>query len=274
MTAHFHGARVLSLESRRQDEMRTLIESLGGVATVAPSLREVPLENDSTIAHFAQTLEAGAVHELVLMTGIGTRLLFKALEPHPKAFEHLAHVNLVLRSGKAIAVLRDRGLRGTLVSEPHTWREVQRHYEQIGPQPGRSVTIAEFGNDAPAEFVSALEALGLRVTTLPVYRWALPEDTAPLEAAIHGAISGDFDWLLLTSGVQLWHATHHAKTLGVDAEFHRALTAMRLASIGPTCSDAMHELALTPTIEASPHKMGNLVRVAAQHEAGLRTTNA
>ena len=35
--------RVLSLESRRAAEMAILIEKNGGVATVAPSMREVPL---------------------------------------------------------------------------------------------------------------------------------------------------------------------------------------------------------------------------------------
>ena len=42
----FDGLRVLSLESRRGAEMGRLIETYGGEAVVAPSMREVPLESN------------------------------------------------------------------------------------------------------------------------------------------------------------------------------------------------------------------------------------
>ena len=40
----FDGLRVLSLESRRAAEIEKLIRARGGVPFVAPSMREVPLE--------------------------------------------------------------------------------------------------------------------------------------------------------------------------------------------------------------------------------------
>jgi len=40
----FGGLCVLALESRRAREIAKLIENLDGVPTVAPSVREVPLE--------------------------------------------------------------------------------------------------------------------------------------------------------------------------------------------------------------------------------------
>ena len=40
----FNGARVLSLESRRADEMATLIRKQGGEPFVAPSMREIELD--------------------------------------------------------------------------------------------------------------------------------------------------------------------------------------------------------------------------------------
>jgi uroporphyrinogen-III synthase len=260
-TANFNGATVLALESRRASDMQTLIESFGGLATVAPSIREVPLEHNAELLELSDALLQNAITDLVCMTGVGTKFLLRQLSP--EAIVALKNVNLVLRSNKAVAVLREHDLTGTLVSEPHTWHEVLEYYQAIGNLEQRQVWIAEFGEDTPKAFVTALEKLGARVHLLPVYRWALPEDTAPLERAVRGVIAGKFEWLLLTSGVQLWHAVDFARTLGLVTDFKSALEQVRIASIGPACDEAILELGFKPTVQAQPHKMGVLVRVAA-----------
>jgi uroporphyrinogen-III synthase len=259
--ANFNGARVLSLESRRAPDMQTLIESFGGIATVAPSIREVPLEANTELLEFDQALRDSAVSDLVCMTGVGTKILLRQLTP--EALMALKTVRLVLRSNKAVTVLREYELTGTLVSEPHTWHEVLEYYQSIGKLEGRNIWIAEFGDTAPEAFVQSLGRLGANVFLIPVYRWALPENTAPLEKAIREAIQNEFDWLLLTSGVQLWHAVDYARGLGVETEFRTALTKLKIASIGPACDEAIFELGFTPTVSAVPHKMGVLVRTAA-----------
>jgi uroporphyrinogen-III synthase len=259
--ANFYGAKVLALESRRASDMQTLIESFGGLATVAPSIREVPLETNPELLEFSQALTQQTVTDLVCMTGVGTKFLLRQLPP--EALVTLQNVNLVLRSNKAMTVLREHQLTATLVSEPHTWHEVLEYYKNIGNLEQRKVWIAEFGEDTPKEFVTALKKLGASVHLLPVYRWALPEDTAPLEQAVHGVIAGEFEWLLLTSGVQLWHAIDFARTLGLVTAFKTALEKIRIASIGPACDEAILELGFKPTVQAQPHKMGVLVRVAA-----------
>lgn len=261
VSANFNGATVLALESRRASDMQTLIESFGGLAVVAPSIREIPLEHNAELLELSSALMQQNITDLVCMTGVGTKFLLRQLSP--EAVTALKNVNLVLRSNKAVAVLREYDLTGTLVSEPHTWHEVLEYYKNIGNLENRKVWIAEFGEDTPKEFVTALEKLGARVHLLPVYRWALPEDTAPLEQAVRDVIAGKFQWLLLTSGVQLWHAVDFARTLGLITAFKTALEKLRIASIGPACDEAILELGFKPTVQAQPHKMGVLVRVAA-----------
>ena len=51
--------RVCSFESRRRDEMARLIEKQGGVPTLAPAMREVPLEDNLAAYDFADRLLAG-----------------------------------------------------------------------------------------------------------------------------------------------------------------------------------------------------------------------
>ena len=67
------GLRVLSLESRRAAEMAELIRKQGGVPLVAPSMREVPLEDNHEAFRFAERLFAGEFEMAILLTGVGTR---------------------------------------------------------------------------------------------------------------------------------------------------------------------------------------------------------
>src|SRR5579863_9756671 len=75
----FDGLRVLALESRRAEEMATLIRKQGGEPFVAPSMREVPLDRHEEAFAFADRVLHGDFDCVILLTGVGTRLLWKAL---------------------------------------------------------------------------------------------------------------------------------------------------------------------------------------------------
>src|ERR1035441_7385330 len=75
----FRGLRVLSLESRRAAEMEQLIRKQDGEPFVAPSVREIPLEENSAAFAFAERLFAGAFDMVILLTGVGTRQLNRLL---------------------------------------------------------------------------------------------------------------------------------------------------------------------------------------------------
>src|SRR5215475_6773805 len=76
----FAGLRVLSLESRRATEMAKLIETYGGVAIVAPSMREVPLETNTEAQAFTRNLLNNEFDSVILLTGVGTRALTRVAE--------------------------------------------------------------------------------------------------------------------------------------------------------------------------------------------------
>jgi uroporphyrinogen-III synthase len=50
--------------------------------------------------------------------------------------------------------------------------------------------------------------------------------------------------------------------MGVADEMLLAMKRLCIASIGPTCSDALREHGLQPNIEASPPRMGPMIRDA------------
>ena len=76
--ATFNGLRVLALESRHAKEIAKLIASYGGLATVAPAVREVSLDSHQPL-DFAKNLLAGKFDLVIFLTGAGARALFTAV---------------------------------------------------------------------------------------------------------------------------------------------------------------------------------------------------
>src|SRR5437868_1421487 len=124
----FAGMRVLSLESRRANEMAQLIRNQQGDSFVAPSMREAPLEHNESVFAFAERLFQGDFDLMIFMTGVGTRALDKALAtryPAERFANALRALTTVVRGPKPAAALRELNVPlGVQVPEPNTWREV------------------------------------------------------------------------------------------------------------------------------------------------------
>jgi hypothetical protein len=71
--------RVVSLESRRSDEMVRMLERYGFAPIAAPSMREVPLDDQVEALAFGDVLLAGQCDVLVLLTGVGFRSMLDVL---------------------------------------------------------------------------------------------------------------------------------------------------------------------------------------------------
>ncbi|MDZ4799219.1 MAG: uroporphyrinogen-III synthase [Bryobacteraceae bacterium] len=267
----FAGRRVLALESRRAAETAELIRRNGGDPFVAPSMSEVPLEANQDAFLFAERLFAGEFDMMILLTGVGTRYLAKVLATRypAEAFpDALRKLTIVARGPKPVAALREMGLAATIVApEPNTWREVLAVTEG---RPEKRIAVQLYGKAHP-ELVKALEGRGAAVATVPVYAWAMPDDTAPLVEAAKGLAAGHYDVVLITSSHQIVHLMEVARDLGIEAAAHSGLKKAIIASIGPTTSEMLHEFGFEPSMEPSHPKLGLLVKEAAEY-AGSRTS--
>jgi uroporphyrinogen-III synthase len=271
----FAGLRVLSLESRRGPEMAKLIAAHGGVATVAASMREIPLETNTEALAFARNLAAGAFDMVIFLTGVGTRALSRVAEtiyPLSKFVEELRKVSIVARGPKPVAVLREWNVPIAAVAPvPNTWRELLRALDEIAavsPLQGRRVAVQEYGVPNP-ELLAGLTERGAQVTSVPVYEWALPEDTAPLRSAIAAIARNEMDVILFTTATQADHLLQIAAEMKQEEALRRALSRMLVASIGPTTSERLREVGIAPDIEPTHPKMGYLVMETAQRSAEM-----
>jgi uroporphyrinogen-III synthase len=131
MSIDFKGRRVVSFASRRAEEISDLIKKSGGKPIIAPSLREIPLENNTEAMEFARLLLAGWVDTLILTTGVGTRLLVKAVatEYDSREFlEALKAVDIVALGPKPLAAMKELGLSSVLsIPEPFTVEGIALH---------------------------------------------------------------------------------------------------------------------------------------------------
>jgi uroporphyrinogen-III synthase len=266
------GLRIISFESRRAKEMAELIRRHGGEPTVAPSMREVPLSENGAPRELFQEIEAGQIDRVILLTGVGTRTMVDAAAIHysrERIVALLGSVTLLARGPKPVAALKELGLQPALTApEPNTWKEVLAVLDSNLELKGKRVAVQEYGI-TNQELVSSLEARGAKIARVPVYRWALPNDIAPLKAAIREIKSDKADIVIFTSATQVENVFQVAQQDGSVADLPQALARTLLVSIGPVCSEAIARVGLKPDFEPEHPKMGFMIGELAQHGRDL-----
>ncbi len=262
-TVGFNGLTVAAFESRMAAEITRLIERHGGNPLVTPSLREIPLDDNSAALKFGAQLTTERVDMFILLTGVGTTALFGLLKtryPWSSILEALKQTALVARGPKPVAALKAFGLQPTLtVPEPNTWVDLISMLDVYRPVKGLRIAVQEYGASNP-DLLKALNQRGAEVLQVPIYRWALPEDLRPLRQALDEVIAGKVAVLLITNAAQVDHVMQVLKKDGKVEPFRAALKKIVVASIGPTASERLRQHEWPIDFEPSHPKMGTLVK--------------
>jgi uroporphyrinogen-III synthase len=253
--------------------MAELIRNYGGEPIEAPSMREVPLTDQREALAFGETLLAGDWDVLMLLTGVGTRMLLAALAtrwPKDDVVKALGRLTLVCRGPKPIAALKEVGLAPALaVPEPNTWRDLLSALDLKLPVAGKRVAIQEYGA-RNEELLAGLRQRGAHVTAVPVYGWALPEDIGPLRAAIDQLAAGEVEVALFTSANQVDNLFRVAAEMGRADALRDALRSRTVVvSIGPITTEALQGHGVEPDLHPEHPKMGHLLVVVARQAGDL-----
>src|SRR5262249_23096134 len=138
---------------------------------------------------------------MVCLTGVGVRALFglaAELGREDRLREVFDRALVVIRGPKPLAVLRELRLRvDRQAAVPNTTAEVIKELE---PETCQRVAVQLYGQPDP-ELTGWLEARGAEVLHIPVYRWELPQDRAPMIDLIDHLDRAD--GLTVTSSQQL-----------------------------------------------------------------------
>jgi len=226
-------------------------------------MREISLDENPAAFTFAEALFAGQVDVMVFMTGVGARTLLDVLQTRydrSRLFQAFERCSIIVRGPKPAAVLREWKLRiDHRAAEPNTWRELLALFAGQVPVTHQTVAVQEYGRPNE-EFYRQLQQRGARILPVPVYRWGLPDDMQSLLAAIRSTIAGEFDVLMFTSANQLTNVLQAAESQNLGDRWIAAAKSCIIASIGPTASEYLDAAGLRVDLEASPPKMGQLVR--------------
>jgi len=272
--ANFNGLRILSLEARRAMETAKLIRTYGGEPLVAPAMREISLDSQKPVLEFAEALIKGAFDLVIFTTGVGFKALVKTVSEHmnrEQFLDALRRVKVAARGPKSSSALREQQVPIAVVApEPFTWRALMAALEvKFGTSlSGMNIAVQEYGTSNP-ELLTALAERSISITRLPVYQWALPEDTQPLREAVIALAHGHVDVVLFMNAGQVMHLFMMAERMGYVESLHEGFRSTVVGSIGPSTTEGLSAYGVVPDYEPSQSKMGFLVKELAERSGEL-----
>ncbi|MET9296142.1 uroporphyrinogen-III synthase [Streptomyces sp. NPDC003077] len=247
--------------ARRRDELTALLTRRGARVVQAPALRLLPLEDDAELRRATERCLAAPLDYVVATTGIGWRGWLSAADGWGRgaALTAACRAAVVLTRGpKATGAVRAGGLQ-------EGWSPASESTDELlawlldRPLDGRRIAVQEHG--VPLEsFTAALRARGAEVVSVPVYRWAPPDDPAPLRRLAERTGRRQVHALTFTSAPAI---TAFLRAASEDGRHDDVLAALRAdvlsVSIGPLCARPLTDLGL-PVVWPSRGRLGAMVR--------------
>ncbi len=256
------GYTVAVTAARRREELGALLDRRGARVVYAPAIRIVPLADDAELVAATEAVLSAPVDLVVATTGVGFRGWLEAAAAWDLPLvEHLRSARVLARGPKARGAIRGGGLVDAWSPASESSAEVLEHLLSgaEGALAGRRVAVQLHGDPLP-EFVAALRATGAEVLTVPVYRWVLPEDVAPLRRLVGTVVARGVDAVTFTSAPAAASLLSVAAELGLRAELVAALRDGVLpAAVGPVTAGPL-EAAGVPTVQPERARLGALAR--------------
>jgi uroporphyrinogen-III synthase len=194
------GFTVAVTAERRRDELTTLLRRRGARVVNAPAITIVPLLDDTAL-HAATLACVGFAPDIVVATtGIGFRGWLEAAEGWgigDDLRKSLSGARLIARGAKPCGAIRAAGLSEQWSAPTESCEEILQQLLDQGVA-GRRIAVQLHGG-SQTDFVDALRAAGAAVVEVPVYRWTLPDDTAPVRRLVEMLLARQVDAVTFTS---------------------------------------------------------------------------
>ncbi|MGH3798000.1 MAG: uroporphyrinogen-III synthase [Pseudonocardiaceae bacterium] len=250
--------------ARRADELGALLVRRGAEVLHAPAIRLVPLADDTDLHAATEQLINHPPGIVVVTTGIGFRGWVEAADGWGLAEALTAALRpaaLLARGPKARGAVRAAGLTDAWSPPSESSAEVLKYLlaGNAGELTGARVAVQLHGEPLP-EFVDALCCAGAQVVQVPVYRWAPPEDLAPLDRLITTVLDGGVNAVSFTSAPAAASLLSRAGELGVlEALLDRMRGDVLAACVGPVAAGPLVARGV-PTVAPERSRIGALVR--------------
>jgi uroporphyrinogen-III synthase len=259
------GFTVAVTACRRREELCALLERRGARVIAAPAVSVRPLTDDRELLEATRACLAQPPTVVVATTGVGFRGWVEAADGWglgESLRDVLGKADVFARGPKAMGALRAAGLRETWSPVSESLREVLDHLRADGVA-GVRIAVQLHGDPEP-ELVDGLIAAGAEVVAVPVYRWAPPDDIAPLMRLVDLVATRNVDAVAFTSKPALAAVLRVAEQMGrreaVVAAFRGDVVA---ACVGAVTAEPLTALGVR-TLQPERPRLGALVRVIAE----------
>ena len=247
--------------ARRREEFAAALERRGARVVCGPAIRIVPLTDDSELREATRRCLEPPLDAVVATTGIGFRGWMEAADGWgigEQLTRAVGQAAVVARGPKARGAIRAAGLREAWSPESESSSEVLEYLVARGVA-GKRIAVQLHGEPLP-DMVQTLRMAGAEVIEVPVYRWVLPEDPAPLQRLIQATSCAAVDAVAFTSAPAAASFLRAARLQGCWPSVRAALTGPVVpACVGPVTAGPFQEEGI-PVIQPGRARLGALVR--------------
>jgi len=257
------GYTVAVTAQRRGEELAALLERRGARTILAPTLRIVPLPDDHALRAATIELLRDPPHVTVVTTGVGFQGWMDAADGWGLGAQLrsvLASGRILSRGPKALGAIRSAGLSEDWWAPSGDGRDVVERLRADGVN-GRRIAVQLHG-DPSDDYLSALRSEGAVAIPVPVYRWTVPTDLAPVQRLVDAICANRVDAVTFTSAP----AVNALLRIAGD-QATEMLDAMRggsvlAAAVGPVTAAPLERLEV-PVARPERSRLGSLVRTVA-----------
>ena len=245
---------------RRWEEQARMLADRGADVVHGPTMRTVDLSRSESLRAATVALADQPPDYLVVTTGMGMKRWLEAAAPwglHGPLLESLARARVVARGAKANSAARNAGLEVWWRAPQETMQEIVEHLAGHDVS-GARVAVQLFEPEGHPS-TDALRSIAGELVEVPVYQWALPDDTGPAEALVDDVLDGRMDAVTFTAQP----AVHNLFRIAGDrrdalrAAFNGGVVA---SCVGPVCASAATEEGVEAPIWPEPPRLAAMVR--------------
>jgi len=240
---------VVTRARREASELADRFQILGAQVLEAPAIR---IEPPADPAPLAKAIADRASFDWIVFTSAnGVDALFRALGGAGLDARALADSRIAVMGSATAERLARFGIRADLVPSTFTTDALVEALAASGNLNGARILVPR-ADIAPKDLPQRLSAHGARVTEVTAYRTVA--DNSAADAVAEMLDRNQVHWLTFTSG-----STVRNFFSAVDPQKVRRSRA-RIASIGPSTSEALRKAGLEAAVEAEPHTLPGLVQ--------------
>jgi uroporphyrinogen-III synthase len=269
------GRTIAVPETREIEIFAGLLERRGARVIRCPlvAIRDAP--DPGPVLEWSRRLAAGALDDLILLTGEGLRRILACIERReptlrPLFLAALGRVRTITRGPKPAKALRELGLKPDIAAERPTTEGVIASLRGLDLR-GRRIGVQLYGTEPNRPLVDFLESAAAAVSSVAPYVYADATDERAVLSLLDELRAGRIDAVAFTSSGQI----ERLIKLASEATVRAALANTLVAAVGPVVAQtlrghgitaqAMPEEAffLKPLTSVLEEALGNRARSAA-----------